>query len=130
MRSALALAVFLPLCLGGQTADCCRQLTAQRRMLTDWGGLTRYGSDNTEIRPAAPAEDRVVFFGDEVTEMWDEKFFAGRPYINRGITGQTTPQMLVRFRQDVIALNPKVVVILAGANDIAGLTGPDRKSVV
>jgi lysophospholipase L1-like esterase len=99
----------------------------QQRLLHDWGGLTRYGSENTEIRPAAPGENRVVFFGDEVTESWgrgNEPFFPGKPYLNRGISGQTTPQMLVRFRQDVISLAPKVVVILAGANDIAGMSGP------
>jgi lysophospholipase L1-like esterase len=74
-----------------------------------------------------PNEDRVVFLGDEITERWGEgnaKFFPGKPYFNRGIKGQTTPQMLVRFRQDVIKLNPKVVVILAGANDIASFIEP------
>lgn len=104
-----------------------RQLTAQRRLLNDWAGLTRYGSENTEIRPPAPGEERVVFLGDEITELWgrgDAKFFPGRPYFNRGIKGQTTPQMLVRFRQDVISLKPKVVVILGGANDLAGISGP------
>jgi lysophospholipase L1-like esterase len=65
----------------------------------------------------------VVFFGDEITERWKE-FFLGKPYLNRGIAGQTTPQMLVRFRQDVISLKPKVVVIEGGTNDIAGMTGP------
>jgi len=93
----------------------------------DWGGLTRYGSENTELRPVSPGVDRVVFFGDEITERWGEaggKFFPGKPYLNRGIAGQTTPQMLVRFRQDVISLSPKVVVIEAGTNDIAGLSGP------
>ena len=99
----------------------------QQRLLHDWGGLTRYGSENTEIRPPAPGVDRVVFFGDEITEAWGrggETFFPGKPYLNRGIARQTTPQMLVRFRQDVISLQPKVVVILAGANDIAGISGP------
>jgi lysophospholipase L1-like esterase len=94
------------------------------RKLTDWGGLTRYGSENAELR-AAPG--RVVFLGDEITEMWGEgqaKFFPGKPYVNRGIAGQTTPQMLVRFRQDVIDLKPAVVVIQGGSNDLAGNTGP------
>ena len=135
-------AALLPLPGGAaqnQTPDCCRnvtllekQLAVQTRLLHDWGGLTRYGSENTEVRPAA-GEDRVVFFGDEITEMWgrgSEPFFPGRPYFNRGIGGQTTPQMLVRFRQDVIALKPKVVVILAGANDIAGLSGPATEGVM
>src|SRR5258706_1699711 len=98
-----------------------------RRLLLDWAGLTRYGSENTEIPPPAPGENRVVFLGDEITEQWGQggaKFFPGKPYFNRGITRQTTPQMLVRFRQDVILLKPKVVVILAGSNDLAGVTGP------
>jgi len=104
-----------------------QRLESQRRMLTDWAGLIRYGSENTELSPPAPGEARVVFLGDEVTENWGRgaaKFFPGKPYLNRGIKGQTTPQMLVRFRQDVIALKPKVVVILAGMNDIASADGP------
>jgi acyl-CoA thioesterase I len=98
-----------------------------RRLLLDWAGLTRYGSENTEIPPPAPGENRVVFLGDEITERWGQgnaKFFPRQPYFNRGISRQTTPQMLVRFRQDVILLKPKVVVILAGTNDLAGVTGP------
>jgi lysophospholipase L1-like esterase len=75
----------------------------------------------------APGEKRVVFFGDSITDIWPlAEYFPGKPYINRGISGQTTAQMLVRFRQDVIALQPKAVVILAGTNDIAGNTGPTR----
>lgn len=103
-----------------------QEITAQRRLLSDWAGLTRYGSENTELR-LEPGEDRVVFLGDEITERWGHggaKFFPGKPYLNRGIARQTTPQMLVRFRQDVIALKPKVVVILAGSNDLAGYAGP------
>ena len=103
-----------------------REITAQRRLLNDWAGLTRYGSENTELKLAAN-ENRVVFIGDEITENWGEgeaKFFPGKPYFNRGIARQTTPQMLVRFRQDVISLKPKVVVIQAGTNDIAGAAGP------
>jgi lysophospholipase L1-like esterase len=104
-----------------------QRLEAQRRLLVDWAGLIRYGSENTELPRPAPGEDRVVFLGDEITENWgsgNAKFFPGKPYLNRGIMGQTSPQMLVRFRQDVIALKPKVVVIQAGMNDIASLTGP------
>jgi lysophospholipase L1-like esterase len=104
-----------------------QRLEAQRRLLTDWAGLIRYGSENAELPAPKPGEDRVVFLGDEITENWGKgaaKFFPGKPYLNRGIKGQTTPQMLVRFRQDVIALKPKVVVIQAGLNDIASLTGP------
>jgi len=109
-----------------QTIESGRTVEA-RRLLLDWAGLTRYGSENTEIPPPAPGENRVVFLGDEITELWGQgsaKFFPGKPYFNRGISRQTTPQMLVRFRQDVILLKPKVVLILAGANDLAGVTGP------
>jgi acyl-CoA thioesterase I len=92
----------------------------------DYGQLTRYRAANTELK-GAPAQDRVVFFGDSITDTWKlENYFPGKPYVNRGISGQTTPQMLVRFRQDVIDLQPKAVVILAGTNDIAGNTGPMR----
>src|SRR5262252_4299656 len=109
------------------TAPLERRLEAQRRLLADWAGLIRYGSENTELPAPKPGEDRVVFLGDEITENWGRgsaQFFPGKSYLNRGIKGQTTPQMLVRFRQDVIALKPKVVVIQAGTNDIASLTGP------
>jgi len=93
----------------------------------DFGELVRYRDANAALRPPAPDENRVVFFGDSITDMWDlDEYFPGKPYINRGIGGQTTPQMLIRFRQDVIELHPKVVVILAGTNDIAGNTGPMR----
>ena len=110
-----------------------RRLAAERHLLTDWAGLIRYGSEDAEIRPPAPTEDRVVFLGDEITEFWgrgNARFFPGKPYWNRGIAGQTTPQMLVRFRQDVIALKPKVVVILAGTNDLASVTGPATEGVM
>ena len=94
------------------------------RQLTDWAGLVYYGSENSELRPTP---GRVVFIGDEITERWGEgkaPFFPGKPYLNRGITGQTTPQMLVRFRQDVISLQPSVVVMQGGSNDLGGNTGP------
>jgi lysophospholipase L1-like esterase len=93
----------------------------------DFGQLARYRDANAALKPPAPGENRVVFFGDSITDLWKlEDYFPGKPYLNRGIGGQTTPQMLVRFRQDVIDLHPKVVVILAGTNDIAGNTGPMR----
>src|SRR5271166_3292916 len=93
----------------------------------DFGELAHYREANAALKPPAPGENRVVFFGDSITEAWHlDEYFAGKPYINRGIGGQTTPQMLIRFRQDVIELHPKVVVILAGTNDIAGNTGPMR----
>jgi lysophospholipase L1-like esterase len=93
----------------------------------DFGELGRYRAANAALKPPAPGENRVVFFGDSITDLWKiEEYFPGKPYLNRGIGGQTTPQMLIRFRQDVIDLHPKVVVILAGTNDIAGNTGPMR----
>jgi lysophospholipase L1-like esterase len=93
----------------------------------DFGQLARYRDANAALKPPAAGENRVVFFGDSITDIWHlDEYFPGRAYINRGIGGQTTPQMLVRFRQDVIDLHPKVVVILAGTNDIAGNTGPMR----
>jgi len=93
----------------------------------DFGQLARYRAANAALKPPAAGENRVVFFGDSITDFWHlDEHFPGKPYINRGIGGQTTPQMLVRFRQDVIDLHPKVVIILAGTNDIAGNTGPMR----
>jgi acyl-CoA thioesterase I len=93
----------------------------------DFGQLARYRDADASLKPPAAGENRVVFFGDSITDLWKlDEYFPGKPYINRGIGGQTTPQMLVRFRQDVVELQPKVVVILAGTNDIAGNTGPMR----
>ena len=93
--------------------------------MNDFGNLGRYRDANSKLRPPAANEDRVVFMGDSITDIWHlDKSFPGKPYVNRGIGGQTTPQMLIRFRPDVIALAPKVVVILAGTNDISGNTGP------
>lgn len=108
------------------------QIVAQKKMLWDWAGLIRYGSENTEIPKPKTDENRVVFLGDEITENWGQgetKFFPGKPYFNRGIAGQTSPQMLVRFRQDVIKLKPKVVVIQVGLNDIASLYSPITQGV-
>src|SRR5580704_12538523 len=91
----------------------------------DFGQLARYREANASLKPPAAGESRVVFFGDSITDIWKlEDYFPGKPYLNRGIGGQTTPQMVVRFRQDVIDLHPKAVVILAGTNDVAGNTGP------
>ncbi len=91
----------------------------------DYGQLARYRDANAALAAPAAGEKRVVFFGDSITDSWKlADYFPGKPYVNRGIGGQTTPQMLVRFRQDVIDLHPKVVVILAGTNDVAGNTGP------
>jgi lysophospholipase L1-like esterase len=104
---------------------CCGCAFAQSS--TDWPNLARYHDDNAHLAPPAAGENRVVFMGDSITDGWGRQhgqFFPGKPYVNRGISGQTTPQMLIRFRPDVIALKPKVVVFLAGTNDIAGNTGP------
>ena len=93
----------------------------------DYGQLSRYRDANAKLGPPTAGKKRVVFFGDSITDIWHlDESFPGKPYVNRGIGGQTTPQMLVRFRQDVIDLHPQVVVILAGTNDIAGNTGPMR----
>jgi lysophospholipase L1-like esterase len=98
------------------------------RLLTDFPWLARFKEADLKLAPPVAGENRVVFMGDSITDNWKIEgpagYFPGKSYINRGISGQTTPQMLVRFRQDVIALQPKVVVILAGINDIAGNTGP------
>lgn len=99
----------------------------------DWAGLERYRQANAELPAPKPDENRVVFYGNSITEAWAPHFsrmFPGKPYIGRGISGQTTPQLLVRFRQDVIALKPRVVVILAGTNDIAGNTGPSTLEMI
>jgi len=96
--------------------------------LRDWADLGRYRESNRSVGAPAPGEARVVFMGDSITDSWQQPrfggFFPGKPYVDRGISGQTTPQMLLRFRPDVVALAPKAVVILAGTNDIAGNTGP------
>ena len=93
----------------------------------DFGQLARYRQANAALAAPAVGESRVVFLGDSITDYWKlPDYFPGKPYINRGVDGQTTPEMLVRFRQDVIDLHPKVLVVLAGTNDIAGVTGPTR----
>jgi len=93
--------------------------------VNDYGQLARYHDANSALKPPAPDENRVVFFGDSITDIWKlDDSFPGKHYVNRGIGGQTTSQMLVRFRQDVIDLQPKAVVVLAGTNDIAGNSGP------
>ena len=112
----------------------CVSLAAQENDLSDdWGSLARYRADNQSLGVPEPGEHRVVFYGNSITDVWAGYFdsmFPGKPYVGRGISGQTTPQMLVRFRQDVIALNPAVVVILAGTNDIAGNTGPSTLAMI
>lgn len=110
-----------------------QQISHMEQMLQDWPDLERYRAANAALPAPAPDEKRVVFMGDSITDAWGNPtgvFFPGEPYINRGISGQTTPQMLIRFWHDVIALQPKVVVILAGTNDIAGNTGPSTPTMI
>ena len=113
---------------------CAQTSERQHRLLIDWAGLTRYGSDDTEIPPPKSGENRVVFLGDQITEGWGKdgngEFFPGKPFYNRGIRDQASAQMLVRFRQDVIELQPKAVVIEAGTNDLASLAGPATEGVM
>jgi len=134
----LACALLIGSCLWAQApAPTVESLTAQlnaaRKELTDWGGLDAYGSEDSEIRAPKPGENRVVFIGDTLTADWGKgktPFFPGKPYFNRGIASQITPQMLVRFRQDVVDLNPKVVVIQGGLNDIGMVMGPGSEGTI
>ena len=110
-----------------------RDSLAMDALRNDWAGLRRYRAANAALTAPAPGENRVVFYGNSITDGWARHFpimFPGKPYIGRGISGQTTPQMLVRFRQDVVALQPRAVVILAGTNDIAGNTGPSTLEMI
>ena len=120
-----------PLVAASDSPECVQakaNVTRLETRLRDWPLLTRYREENSKTAPPDKKEKRVVFLGDSITDGWHNPanggFFPGKLYVNRGISGQTTPQMLIRFRPDVIALNPDVVVILAGTNDIAGNTGP------
>lgn len=100
---------------------------SEKSTAQDWANLSKYENENTLLTPKKSGEKRIVLMGDSITEFWLQihpEFFKDKPYIDRGISGQTTPQMLIRFRPDVINLQPDVVVILAGVNDIAGNTGP------
>jgi lysophospholipase L1-like esterase len=144
MRSLATAAVLVSIACGGaasaqvpadsssRIAELEQQVARYLRLLGDWGGLTRYGSADAELGPPKPGEQRVVFIGDDITETWSAsgRFFPGKPYLNRGIARQTTPQMLVRFRQDVINLKPAVVVIQGGTNDVAGISGPGTRGTV
>ncbi|MBP2284625.1 lysophospholipase L1-like esterase [Flavobacterium sp. CG_23.5] len=99
----------------------------------DWPNFNKYQNQNAILAQPTAGQKRIVFMGDSITEFWsiiNPDYFSGKPYINRGISGQTTPQMLLRFRADVIALHPSAVVILAGINDIAGNTGPSTIEMI
>ena len=119
------------------TDPCAELKTRAERAetrLKDWPASARYYEDNQKVGMPAKDDKRVVFMGDSITDGWDASnmggFFPNKPYVNRGISGQTTPQMLIRFRADVIDLKPKVVVILAGTNDLAGNTGPTTLTAI
>jgi len=127
-----------PASTGQATGQDCAELPAVKERLAradarlaDWPQLGRYREANAKLPPLATNEVRVLFTGDSITDGWRlETYFPGKPYINRGISGQTTPQMLIRFRPDVLALTPKAIVILAGTNDIAGNTGPATLAMI
>jgi lysophospholipase L1-like esterase len=124
MKTSRILAIFLML-FSLQTAKAQQQ--------DDWPNLKKFRQANAAIGLPAANEKRVVFMGNSITEGWlnlSPDFFKGKPYVNRGIGGQTTPQMLLRFRADVVALKPKVVVLLCGINDIAGNTGPSTLEMI
>src|SRR3954471_6977019 len=114
-------------------AELAQRAAQEEKLHNDWADLHKYQEANAKLAPPAAGENRVVFMGNSITEGWAPHFatmFPGNAYIGRGISGQTTPQMLVRFKQDVVALKPKVVVILAGTNDIAGNTGPSTLEMI
>ncbi len=108
-----------------------QEIEQLRQHLNDWAQLSFYQQANAKLSLPTKHERRIIFFGDSITELWNLiTYFQNRPYINRGISGQTTPQMLIRFRPDVIALKPQVVLVLAGTNDIGGNTGPMTLSMI
>jgi len=114
-------------------AECCLQFAAQRLadQLQDWNQIGRYHDDDARLQARGAEKGRVIFLGDSITDGWNlEQYFPGKPYVNRGISGQTTPQMLVRFYPDVLALRPGAVIILAGTNDIARNTGPETLEMI
>lgn len=137
----LCISLCLPLSVRAQLMNefklpptrCClptaaTQLAAQ---LQDWNQLGRYHADDVRLEAGPAVKDRVVFLGDSITDGWDlAKYFPGKPYVNRGISGQTTMQMLVRMHPDVIHLQPAAFILLAGTNDIAGNTGPETLEMV
>ena len=123
-----------PLLIASPASLTPEQVASLQQRLADWPQLARYRDDNAALGAPKAGEARVVFFGDSITDGWGRvpgtTFFPGKPYVNRGISGQTTAQMLLRFRQDVIDLKPAAVVILAGTNDIAGNTGLSTPAMI
>jgi hypothetical protein len=114
-------------------ANCCliNNARALADQLQDWNQLSRYHQANQQLKKQAAPANRVVFMGDSITDFWNlEEFFPGKPYVNRGIGGQTTPQMLVRMYPDVIELMPAAMVVLAGTNDVARNTGPETAEMI
>jgi lysophospholipase L1-like esterase len=114
-------------------ANCCLQFAAQSLadQLQDWNQIGRYHEDDVQLQAQPGEKERVVFLGDSITDGWKlAQYFPGKPYVNRGISGQTTPQMLVRFYPDVLNLHPAAVIMLAGTNDIARNTGPETLEMI
>jgi len=114
-------------------SNCCLATTAQTlaNQLLDWNQFGRYHADNEKLKSQPPEPGRVVFLGDSITDGWKlAQYFPGKPYVNRGISGQTTPQMLARMFEDVINLQPAALVIFAGTNDVARNTGPETAAMV
>lgn len=114
-------------------ANCCLQMAAQHLAdeMQDWNQIGRYHADDERLMAEAPEPHRVVFLGDSITDGWNlAQYFPGKPYVNRGISGQTTPQMLVRMFPDVIDLKPAAMIILAGTNDVARNTGPESSTMI
>ena len=114
-------------------ANCCLAGTARglADQLEDWNQLGRYHKDNDELKKKPSDPQRVVFMGDSITDFWKlDDYFKDKPYVNRGIGGQTTPQMLVRMYPDVIDLKPAAMIVLAGTNDIAHNTGPETAEMI
>jgi lysophospholipase L1-like esterase len=133
MKKIKSLSFIIILMSAGSISLVAQNNAEKERLQSDWANLARFRDNNIEIGLPATGEKRIVFMGNSITEGWlqvSPGFFSGKPYVNRGISGQTTPQMLIRFRPDVINLKPAVVVILAGINDIAGNTGPSSLEMI
>jgi len=116
-----------------EESSCCLPIFARRLVdqLEDWNQLSRYKDENRELKKKPHDSKRVLFMGDSITDFWKlAEYFPGKPYVNRGISGQTTPQMLVRMYPDVIVLKPAAMVVLAGINDISQNTGPATAEMV